>query len=78
MKLMDANFMTDISFNTTNLSSSDLVLANDGSLITSINRIDDLEDNSDPFPVHMEITVITREPQKKQELCYSPCNYYFG
>ena len=42
-KLIDANFKQCISFNTTKSSCSDLVPANDISLITSINRLDGLE-----------------------------------
>ena len=76
-KLIDANFKQCISFNTTKSSCLDLVLANDEGLITSINRLDDLEDYSDNFRIQIEITGTSREPQKKREVNYSYCNCDF-
>ena len=73
-RLIDANFKQCISFNTTKSSCLDLVPANDSSLITSICRLEDLEENSDHFPVQINITGTSREPQKKQVVYYSYCN----
>ena len=75
--LIDANFKQCISFNTTKLSCLDLVLANDESSMTAINRLDNLEDYSDHFPIQIEITDTSREPQKKQEVYYSYWNCDF-
>ena len=46
-------------------------------MITSINRLDYLEDYSDHFPIQIEKTSGSREPQKKQEVYYSYCNCDF-
>ena len=46
-------------------------------MITSISRLDDLEDYSDHFPIQIEITGTSGEPQKKQEVYYSYCNCDF-
>ena len=66
-KLIDANFKQFISFNTTKSSCSDFILANDEGLITSINRLDDLEDYSDHFPIQIEITGTSREPHRNKK-----------
>ena len=76
-KLIDANFKQCVSFNTTKSSCLDLVLANDEGLIDSINRLDDLEDYFDHFPIQIEISLTSTEPQKKQEVYYSYCNCDF-
>ena len=44
-------------------------------LITSINILDNLKDSSDSFPVQIEKTGTSREPQQKQEIHYSYCSY---
>ena len=46
-------------------------------LITSIKRLDNLEDYPDLFTIQIEITGTSRESRKKQEVYYSYCNCYF-
>ena len=77
-RLIDANFHQCISFNTSKSSCLDVVAANDEHLITSISRLDFLEDSSDHFQVQIEITVTSRESQKKQEKHYKYCNCNIG
>ena len=46
-------------------------------MITSISRLDDLEEYTDHFRIQIEISGTSREPQKKQEVNYSYCNCDF-